>query len=97
VQASGDTGLAALARELHALPLPDGVPDAAPPAPRGAVDIAVPLQLHSPAGLLSFISTITVFGTPVEVTLSELAIEAFFPADEATARTLAAMAAADPE
>jgi transcriptional regulator with XRE-family HTH domain len=97
VQASGDTGLAALARELHALPLPDGMPDAAPPAPRGTVDIAVPLQLHSPAGLLSFISTITVFGTPVEVTLSELAIEAFFPADEATAHTLAAMAAADPE
>lgn len=33
---------------------------------------------------LSFISTTTVFGTPREVTLSELAIEAFYPADEAT-------------
>jgi transcriptional regulator with XRE-family HTH domain len=94
VQASGDATLAALADELRALPLPDGAADTPPPAPRGVVDIAVPLQLHSPAGLLSFLSTITVFGTPVEVTLSELAIEAFFPADEATARALAAMAAA---
>ena len=34
---------------------------------------------------LSFLSTTTMFGTPVEVTLSEIAIEAFFPADEETA------------
>ena len=38
--------------------------------------------------MLSFISTITVFGTPLDVTLSELAIESFFPADETTARAL---------
>jgi len=37
---------------------------------------------------LSFLSTTTVFGTPVEVTLSEIAIEAFFPADEETAAAL---------
>ncbi|KAA2237200.1 helix-turn-helix domain-containing protein [Salinarimonas soli] len=57
----------------------------------GAADhagIAVPLRLATPGGTLSFISTITVFGTPVDVTLSELAVEAFFPADEATARVL---------
>jgi transcriptional regulator with XRE-family HTH domain len=96
VRASGDAGLAALADELRALPLPEGVTEAAGPA-RSMVDIAVPLQLHSPAGLLSFISTITVFGTPVEVTLSELAIEAFFPSDEATAQALAAIAAAGSE
>ncbi|HEV8691627.1 MAG TPA: transcriptional regulator, partial [Ideonella sp.] len=92
IQASGDPVLAALADELRALPPPPGVPETPPPAPRGIVDLAVPLQLHSPAGLLSFISTITVFGTPVEVTLSELAIEAFFPADETTAKALAALA-----
>lgn len=96
VKASGDPTLAALAEELRALPLPEGTTDA-PTATRGVVDIAVPLQLHSPAGMLSFISTITVFGTPVEVTLSELAIEAFFPADEATAQALAAIAAAGSE
>jgi hypothetical protein len=38
--------------------------------------------------ILSFISTITVFGTPLDVTLSELAVESFFAADEATARAL---------
>ncbi|MCX7326538.1 MAG: hypothetical protein NTZ14_19445 [Hyphomicrobiales bacterium] len=43
--------------------------------------------------MLSLISTTTVFGTPVDVTLSELALETFFPADEETAATLRAMAA----
>jgi hypothetical protein len=38
--------------------------------------------------MLALFSTVTIFGTPVDVTLSELAIEAFFPADPATAETL---------
>ena len=42
--------------------------------------------------MLSFISTITVFGTPNDVTLSELALETFFPADEATAQALRQLA-----
>jgi transcriptional regulator with XRE-family HTH domain len=92
IQASGDPVLAELAEELRALPAPPGVTDSAP-APRGIVDLAVPLQLHSPGGILSFISTITVFGTPVEITLSELAIEAFFPADAFTAQALNKLAA----
>jgi hypothetical protein len=41
----------------------------------------VPLQLSTDEGLLTLFSTTTIFGTPVDVTLSELAIEAFFPAD----------------
>jgi hypothetical protein len=45
----------------------------------------VPLRLRTPAGELSFISTVATFGTAVEVTASELAIESFFPADDATA------------
>ena len=40
------------------------------------------------AGVLSMFSTTTVFGTAVEVTLSELVLEAFYPADEATAEIL---------
>ena len=48
----------------------------------------VPLVLATPRGQLSFISTMTVFGTPVEITLSELALETFFPADAATAAAL---------
>jgi len=50
--------------------------------------IAVPLRLRTSIGVLSFFSTTTVFGTPVDVTLSELAIEAFFPADQQTAAAL---------
>jgi len=50
--------------------------------------IVVPLRLRTEWGLLGFFSTITVFGTPVDITLSELAIEAFFPADAVTAGTL---------
>jgi hypothetical protein len=47
--------------------------------------LAVPLCLRLPGAALSFFSTTTVFGTPLDVTLSELALELFFPADEATA------------
>lgn len=46
--------------------------------------IVIPLKLESKFGTLSFISTTTVFGTPVDVTVSEIALETFFPADETT-------------
>ena len=58
--------------------------------------IAVPLRLKMGNDVLSFISTITVFGTPLDVTLSELAVESFFPADQRTAGILRAMAATNP-
>jgi transcriptional regulator with XRE-family HTH domain len=48
-------------------------------------EIAVPLRLRTHLGELSFFSTITVFGTPVEIILSELSVEAFYPSDAATA------------
>jgi transcriptional regulator with XRE-family HTH domain len=54
----------------------------------GLTSVAVPLRLHTEHGTLSLISTTMVFGTPVDVTLSELAIEAFFPADAATVHLL---------
>jgi len=53
----------------------------------------VPFQYVTPHGVLSFISTTTIFGTPVDVTLQELAVESFFPADAQTAAALAALAA----
>ena len=40
-----------------------------------------PLKIRTSLGMLTFMSTTTVFGTPVDVTLSELAIEMLFPAD----------------
>ena len=87
IDASADAVLVDLLRELQALPLPDGVS----PAHGAAIDpslVAVPLLFQTPGGVLSFISTTTVFGTPVDVTLSELALETFFPADSHTAEQL---------
>jgi hypothetical protein len=84
IKASGDTVLAALAQELRSFPAPEGDADA-PPIDGG---VYIPLQLQSPLGVLSFISTVTVFGTPNDITLSELALETFFPADAATMRAL---------
>jgi hypothetical protein len=51
-------------------------------------------RLRSPLGELALFSTITVFGTPADVTLSELALECFYPADAATAERLRALARA---
>ena len=91
VDVSADPVLASLHAELKALPVPEASePEASPDAVMagGHADVVVPLRLRTDAGLLSFFSTTTVFGTAVDVTLSELAIEAFFPADAATAETL---------
>jgi transcriptional regulator with XRE-family HTH domain len=85
IAASGDATLAALLEELKGYPAPASQ---APESPVAEPAVVVPLQLASPAGTLSLISTTTVFGTPVDITLAELALETFFPADEATARAL---------
>jgi transcriptional regulator with XRE-family HTH domain len=87
IDVSGDDILSALRDELAAYPTPPGA-GAADPGDSALNQIAVPLRLRTPIGVLSFFSTTTVFGTPVDVTLSELAIEAFFPADLHTAAAL---------
>ncbi|MGW4641477.1 helix-turn-helix domain-containing protein [Sphaerisporangium sp. NPDC004334] len=56
---------------------------------------AVPLRLWSPEGELRLLTTITSFATAVDVTLAELHLEAFLPADEPTAALLRARAARD--
>lgn len=98
VAATGDDELAQLQAELQALPPPAGrgawpaheVADekdgAAATAP--TPDLAVPLALNTPHGTLRFLTTLTVFGAPRDVTLSELAVETLLPADEATAAAL---------
>jgi hypothetical protein len=53
-----------------------------------AGDIAVPLRLDAGGTELAFFSTVATFGTAIDVTLAEPSIEAFFPADEATAAYL---------
>jgi transcriptional regulator with XRE-family HTH domain len=82
VAASADPVLEALARELEAYPAPGADRSGA------EADVFVPLVLRTDAGDLSFFSTTTMFGTPVDITLAEIAVEAFFPADAATAEAL---------
>jgi len=82
VAATGDATLGELHVELAALPGPP------PESHSDYGGVVVPLRLRSNDGELAFFGTITVFGTPVDITLSELAIEAFFPADEVTAKVL---------
>ena len=86
VAISADPVLQDLLQELRAYTAPPPLANPSPHADAGAA--VVPLQFASEHGLLSFFSTTTIFGTPVDITLSELAIESFFPADAATARTL---------
>jgi hypothetical protein len=85
IDVSADRVLMELLDELSGYPRPTSTGR----EPRvDAHSVAVPLRIAAGDGVLSFISTTTVFGTPIDVTLSELAIEAFFPADEATAAAL---------
>jgi transcriptional regulator with XRE-family HTH domain len=86
---SGDPALFALHEELAGYP---GASRAHSPDP-AAGDIAVPLRLRHGDGELVFISTATTFGTAIDITVSELTIESFFPADEATAGFLRSRAA----
>lgn len=92
IAATADSQLQALHDEIAAYPC-EGGDDASHGAAPGS-HIAVPFELHTALGKLSFISTITIFGTPVDVTLQELAVESFFPADAATKTALADMRAA---
>jgi hypothetical protein len=79
---SGSTELAALLAEIETYP--------------GGFDemsdlggVAVPLELYTPQGrLLTFLSMVTTFGTALDLTAAELSIEAFLPADDATAAAL---------
>ncbi|MBX3531677.1 MAG: helix-turn-helix transcriptional regulator [Rhizobiaceae bacterium] len=91
LKATADPELEALEAELTAYPAPRRA-NVAPWDP--GANVAVPLLLRTKDRVLSFISTITVFGTPLDITVSELAIESFFPADEATAAFLRLTAAA---
>ena len=85
VQATGDSTLAALLEELRSYPVPEGCDEHVEGELLG---VLMPFRFRGASGMLSFISTTTIFGTPVDVTLQELALETFFPADEATAQAL---------
>jgi hypothetical protein len=82
---SGDEELGALYRELRGYPGVKPGSTVLEPAAR----VFVPLVLRLPGGeAWSFFSTISAFGTALDITLSEMAIESFFPADAQTAEAL---------
>ena len=87
----GDPALARLYDELSAYPCDQPEPKVELPGPG---DIVVPLRLRHDGRELAFFSTVATFGTPLDITVAELAIESFFPADRETAQRLQAAAAA---
>ncbi|QNK00253.1 helix-turn-helix domain-containing protein [Dyella telluris] len=88
IDATHDQELVSLYQELRSYPGDD-------PSTHDFVagEVAIPMELALGDRVLSMLSTTTVFGTPMDVTLAELALEAFVPADEATVRALRDMAA----
>ncbi|HEY6403017.1 MAG TPA: transcriptional regulator, partial [Blastocatellia bacterium] len=85
IEVSADPVLEELLNELSGYPMHD-VGEASHNEEYAGV--VVPFRFITEQGVLSFISTTTIFGTPVDITLSELAVESFFPADAATAMAL---------
>ncbi|MEV5339431.1 helix-turn-helix transcriptional regulator [Streptomyces sp. NPDC052676] len=78
--------LRALYEEVAAYPVPETAPDAEPEEP--VPYFALPMQIEHEGRILSFVSSISTFNTPMDVTVAELAIETFLPADPATVKHL---------
>jgi transcriptional regulator with XRE-family HTH domain len=91
IEVTADPVLVDLLGELRGFPVP---PERMlnPSANRDYGGIVVPLELITDIGVLAFFSTTTTFGTPVDITLSELALESFYPANAATAQALIGLA-----
>ncbi|MFE0020773.1 helix-turn-helix domain-containing protein [Amycolatopsis sp. NPDC059021] len=92
VTQTADPALAALLEELRGYPCDQPVPEVEVPGPG---DIFVPLRFCHRGTELAFFSTVATFGTPLDVTVAELVIESFFPANPDTAAYLRDWAAAE--
>jgi transcriptional regulator with XRE-family HTH domain len=89
IQATGDSELVSLLEELRGYPVPENAGDVHMEGEH--LGVVMPFKYRTDHGILNFISTTTIFGTPVDVTLQELAMETFFPADAMTAQALRQM------
>ena len=85
VETTGDPVLTALLEEVRAYSTPNAGRHREPIVHSGVI---FPLRIRTGAGVLSFFTATTVFGTATDITLSELAIESFLPADAETAAAL---------
>lgn len=88
IDLTADPVLVDLLDEISHFPRPASAGPASPRDERDFGGVLVPLRLETARGRLNLFSTTTVFGTPVDVTLAELALEAFYPADAATGELL---------
>jgi transcriptional regulator with XRE-family HTH domain len=88
IEVTADPILEELLNELCGYPAPGGGAGVENGDNGEYAGVAVPFRLVTERAVLSFISATTIFGTPVDITLSELALESFFPADAATAKAL---------
>ncbi len=88
IEVTADPALLELAAELRGYPTPIGSAARVTAREAEQARVAVPFKLRAKRGVLSFLGTTTVFGTPVDITLAELALETFFAADAATAAAL---------
>jgi transcriptional regulator with XRE-family HTH domain len=82
LQIRADAGIQALLSEVMAYPVPvrsDGAQGF-----EGSQRLATPIRIATRFGTVSFLNTLTVFGTPSDVTLAELALEMLFAADDET-------------
>ncbi|WP_158930431.1 helix-turn-helix transcriptional regulator [Acidisphaera sp. S103] len=86
IDLTGDVVLVDLLEELRDYPNPRGT--GSPGPDEWGETIAIPFRLATIDGVLSFFTTTTLFGAPVDITVSELAIEAFLPADAGTAEIM---------
>jgi hypothetical protein len=87
IEAWADLRIQALLAEVMAYPVQAIFAEQA--GDGGPQRFATPLKIATPEGTVSFLSTTTIFGTPTDVTLSELALEMLFPADSETIATVA--------
>jgi transcriptional regulator with XRE-family HTH domain len=87
-ETTADPELIKLYLDLKTYPIP------ARAGPLSPDNVAIPFKMRLNGDVLSFFSTTMIFGTPVDITLSELALETFFPADDLTAERMRNMAVA---
>jgi len=85
VRRTADTRLAELLAELRGYPVPGNTEHTGIESGLEVPGMLVPLRLRTDQGILSFLYTTTLFGSPLDVTLAEVGIESFFPADAGTA------------
>jgi transcriptional regulator with XRE-family HTH domain len=87
IDLTADPVLITLLRELASYPA-GRAGSGAPASDRAYADVIIPLQLITDSGRLELLSTTMMFGTPVDITLSEIALELLFPANAQTAALL---------